>query len=251
MTFQLKTVLACFLFVLLLSTSIFAQRKAIEIQNKWTTITADGDLGDWQDSLSMFHSDSKLFYALANDEDHIYLALQSKNPELLSKIMIGGITFSVNTEVEKKNPPRVTFPILDRTPGKPKSSREVLSKEEIQDQTLERIKDIRVFGFKEIIDGPISLQNNYGIRAAAGFDSRNNFVQEIAIPIRLLNIVNRNEEITYKIRINGIGERPNTARSSYPMSPYGNPYGNPYPTQQIPKQLLPTEFQIKSKLASQ
>ncbi|MBM3401672.1 MAG: hypothetical protein FJY21_05045 [Bacteroidetes bacterium] len=183
----------------------YSQKKAELVKSMWPIkpILIDGRLDDWSDSLSLYNEATKLYYNLANDDENIYLAIKNSAPESLLRILARGISFSANIE-PKKIPAMVTFPLLDRTPGKKHVETERPEPEEIQKRILERIKEIRVDGFKEIIDGGISLYNTYGIKAAAAFDSKNNLVQEIAIPIRLLGIdPDRKEPITYGIRING------------------------------------------------
>lgn len=197
--------------VLLLSIILFgtlpasSQKKAELIKSLWPVkpILIDGQLNDWNDSLSLYNEATKLYYNIANDDENIYLAIKNGAPESLTRILARGISFSANIE-NKKTPAMVTFPLLDRTPGKKRVEAEQPEPEEIQRRILERIKEIRVDGFKEIIDGGISLYNTYGIKAAAAFDTKNNLIQEIAIPIRLLGIqLGITEPIIYGIRING------------------------------------------------
>ena len=237
-----------------------AQKKAELINTKWakTAVQADGSLNDWQDSLSLFNDATKLYYSLANDNNNIYLALRSSSREDLTKILAGGISFSANIESKKKDPPTVIFPVLDRTPGKNRNIKEQPEEQEMQKQVLARIKDIKVTGFKEIIDGGISLQNMYGIRASAAFDKNNNLVQEIIIPLSLLNLsIAKNELVTYNIKVNGLqgfSGRMGQQRQGNPrQSMGGGMYGNQFPSRNSPmsKLLTPTEFYIKSRLASE
>jgi hypothetical protein len=235
----------------------FSQKKAELINTRWALnpVVADGVLSDWPDSLSMFNEATNLYYGLANDDKNVYLAIRSASKQDLTKILAGGISFSANIDGKKKDPPTVIFPILDRTPGKNRNTREQPEVEEMQKQVLSRIKDIKVAGFKEIIDGGISLQNTYGIRAAASFDKNNNLVQEIIIPLSLLNLSTINgDEVTYSIRVNGL-QGPSVSANQRPINqrqPMGGMYGNQFPSRnsQMSKLLASTEFYIKSRLAT-
>lgn len=263
---------------LVLSLSIFlfsslparSQKKAELITSLWADkpILIDGKLNDWNDSLSLYNDATKLYYNLSNDDENIYLAIKNGAPESLTRILARGISFSANIE-NKKIPAMVTFPLLDRTPGKKLNETEPPEPEEIQRRILERIKQIRVDGFKEIIDGGISLYNTYGIKAAAAFDSKNNLIQEIAIPIRLLGIEpGRTEPITYGIRINGfqgpaaVQQRDMNAFDDMYGGRYGGRYNGRYgrnydgmyggmPSRNYPPARISTstEFFIKSQLA--
>lgn len=256
MMIKSKTIVLLFLPVLLVgSTPAFAQKKAELIATKWASspVIIDGSLSDWNDSLALYNENTKLFYTIANNETHLFLALKNTSKESLSKIFAAGISFSANIESNKRNPPKVTFPVLDRT-ARPKKAAQVTDMKEMQKQTLARIKEIRVEGFKEIIDGGISLYNTYGIKAAAAFDANNNLIQEIAIPLSLLNLKAGNSDlITYNIKINGLQGPSGTMTQAQQTqrSRMDGMYGGQYPrTSPINKALSSTEFYIKSKLAT-
>ncbi len=230
MMIKIKTFSILFLSVFLISSfPAWSQKKAELIATKWAghPIIVDGLLNDWDDSLSLYNDAAKLYYNIANDDENIYLAIKNGSKESLTRILARGISFSANIESNKKTPAMVTFPVLDRTPGKKRNETEQPEPEEIQKRILEKIKEIRVDGFKEIIDGGISLYNTYGIKAAAAFDSKNNLVQEIAIPLRLLGIeTGRTEPVTYSIRINGF-QGPAAAQQR-DMNEFDDMYGGRY-----------------------
>lgn len=234
----------------------FAQKNAEFIQTKRIEkpIVADGILSDWQDSLTLYNEKTRLYYNLSNDDQNVYLALRTASKDDVQKVLAGGIVFSANVDVKRKENPTVTFPVLDRTPGKPKSRDEEPDLEEIQKDVLSRIKDIKVTGFKNIIDGGISLQNTYGIRAGASYDKAGNLVQEIIIPLSLLGLdVSSGQEVTYLIRVNGLQGRMATAmaqRAGNQRGPTGAMYGSQSPPKNHPayKIFATTEFYIKSKL---
>lgn len=271
MKIKIKYFLFCSLSVFIFSSlPVHSQKKAELITSLWAgkPIIIDGKLNDWNDSLSLYNEAAKLYYNIANDDENIYLAIKNGSPESLTRILARGISFSANIE-NKKIPAMVTFPLLDRTPGKKRNETEPPEPEEIQKRILERIKYIRVDGFMEIVDGAISLYNTYGIKAAAAFDSKNNLIQEIAIPIRLLGIeTGRIEPITYGIRINGFQGPPAAQRRDMNAfddmygggfgggfnGRYGRNYGGMYggmPSRNYPSARISTstEFFIKSQLA--
>ena len=255
---RIKNVVLLLLYVLLAnSVPAFSQRKAETIITKWAEkpVQIDGSLNDWTDSLTLYNDATRLFYSIANDEENLYLAIRSSSRENLSKILVGGISFSANIEKKKKDSPKVTFPVLDRTAGR---NRNVKNKQadmqEMQKQTLSKIKEIQVEGFKEIIDGGISLYNTYGIKAAVAFDVNNNLIQEIAIPLSLLDLkANKPDLVTYNIKINGL-QRPSGGtmqRQGDSRAAMGGMYGGQRPgNAQLDKLLSSTEFYIKSKLAT-
>ena len=269
---KINSFLALSFSILLISVlPAFSQKKAELITSKWADkpVLVDGLLDDWNDSLSLYNEATKLYYNLSNDDENIYLALKNSSKVELTKILARGISFSANVESSKKQAPTIIFPVLDRTPGKKRVETEEPEPEEIQKRILSRIKEIKVEGFKEIIDGGISLYNTYGIKAAIAFDSNGNLVQEIAIPIRLLGIEpGRTDPIIYGIKINGFqGPAATQRRDMNEMDNmyggryggryngrYGNNYGGMYggmPSRNYPsgKVKTSTEFFIKSILA--
>ena len=252
---RIKSIVLLILYVLLAnSLPAFSQRKAETIITKWAEkpVKVDGLMDDWPDSLTLFNDATKLFYSLSNDEENLYLTIRSSSRENLSKILLGGISFTANIESKKKDAPKVTFPVLDRTPGK---NRNVKNQQtdipEMQKQVLSRIKEIKVEGFKEIIDGGISLYNTYGIKAAVAFDANNNLIQEIAIPLSLLNLKgNRPDLVTYNIKINGVKRPSGGMVQGDPRAARGGIYGGQRQGNvQLDKSLSSAEFYIKSKLA--
>lgn len=254
---RIKSIIIVIAVVVGVHVSAFSQKKAEMINTRWANnpVVADGLLTDWPDSLSLFNEATNLYYSLANDDKNVYLALRSASKQDLTKILAGGISFSANIYGKKKDPPTVIFPILDRTPGKNRNVKEQPEEDEMQKQVLSRIKDIKVTGFKEIIDGGISLQNTYGIRAAASFDKNNNLVQEIIIPLTLLNLSTMNAgEVVYSIKVNGL--RSQTAamdqRQTAQRQQMGGMYGGQFPPRNsaMSKMLTSTEFYIKSRLAT-
>lgn len=184
----------------------WSQKKAAIIKTLWAEnpIMVDALLSDWKDSLSLYSEETKLYYNISNDDKNIYFAIKNSSEENLTKILARGISITVNYENAKTIAPTITFPILDRTPGKKPAETDQSDPKEIQKRVISKIKEIRVAGFKELVDGGVSLYNTYGIKAAMSFDDNDDMIQEIAIPMRLLGIEpDRTEPITYRIKVNG------------------------------------------------
>ena len=225
------------------------------IINEWAQkpIDIDGQLKDWNDSLRYFNEDTQFAFNILNDDKTLYLAIKSKNKQNLNRIFARGISFSVNTEGKKKSGPTVIFPVVERTSQSSKPQKKQPDIKEVQADILSRIRKINVTGFPEILDGPVSMNNTYGIAASAGFDSNDDFVTEIAIPLHLLGISTKHELIAVLIEINGIKQ----ARSTYNPNRDSRRDMYGYPNRDyrydrrpvINKQNSPIGFWIKSTLA--
>lgn len=257
MMIKTKIIVLLFLSALLVNAfPAWSQKKAELITTKWAgkPVQVDGSLKDWNDSLTLYNDATKLYYGIANDENNLYLAIRNTSKENLSKILAAGISFSANIESNRKNPLKVTFPVLDRTAGRKRTANQEIDIKEMQKQALSRIKEIKVEGFKGIIDGGISLYNTYGIKAATAFDANNNLIQEIAIPLSLLNLkAGSSDLVIYNIKINGLRDPAGeiSQRQGNQRSDRGGIYGGQYPrSTPVNKALSSTEFYIKSKLAT-
>lgn len=207
----------------------WSQKKAEVIKNKWASkpVLIDGILTDWTDSLDLYNDVTKLYYNISNDHENIYFAVKNNSEDNLSKILARGMSITVNYENSKKVGQTVTFPVLDRTPSKKQVEREEPEAKEIQRRIISKIKEIKVEGFKELVDGGISLYNTYGIKAAMAFDDKNDMIQEIAIPLRLLGIdPNHTDLITFRIRVNGFEGSSTIQRRD--MNYYDDMYGGAF-----------------------
>lgn len=213
--------------VLLFNTVTAQTKKGDPVQNRWAEfVKVDGKLEDWGDSLKYFNEGTRFSFDLSNDQETLYLAIKSKDPENLNRILARGISFSLNSKSKKEVGPTVIFPVIDRNiqtikPAKPA----VQDLNENQKQILSKLSKFHVKGFSEIIDGAVSTGNSYGILTGAGFDDQNNFTVEIAVPFRLLEITPDQQVISCQIEINGVKQ----VRTSYdpnrnsPRGMYGYP----------------------------
>lgn len=225
------------------------------IINHWADkpVDIDGQLKDWNDSLQYFNEDTQFAFNILNDDKTLYLAIKSKDKQNLNRILARGISFSVNTEGKKKLGSTVIFPTMERSsqPAKPVKGQPDIK--ETQAHILSRMQRITVTGFAEILDGSISMSNTYGVSAAANFDSEDNLVVEIAIPLHHLGITAGHELIAMLIEINGIKQ----ARSAYNPNRDSRSGMYGYPSRDyrydrrpvINKQNAATGFWIKSTLA--
>ncbi len=96
---------------------VYAQKKAELITTVWAdkTIVADGNLGDWQDSLTYYNDATRLRYSLANDDKNIYLIAEHGSwfkQQDTSWHKVSGLSDSWKHDI---------YPVLetyvDRTPG--------------------------------------------------------------------------------------------------------------------------------------
>ncbi|WP_026897510.1 hypothetical protein [Daejeonella oryzae] len=197
---------------LTISFNAYSQKKSDEVFiSKWASnnLEVDGKLNDWPEKLN-FNETTKLFYTISSNEKLIFVALKNAAPQELAKIFKYGISFSVNTEGKKKAETGITFPIAQPRTVRPNPSKisdttsSGIEMKRMREEMLARVTSIKINGFKDIMDGSISLYNTYGIKAAATFNEQNELQIELAIPLSSLGIdQNFKDPIYYNIKVNG------------------------------------------------
>ncbi|HEY1024752.1 MAG TPA: hypothetical protein VGE26_06270 [Sphingobacteriaceae bacterium] len=145
-------------------------------------IKIDGSLSEWGGLVTKYDEATRLYYAVSNDSQNLYLAVRSESKQDLAKIALSGITLSVNTDGKKKEGASATFPIISRQRSQGSNADSILK------QRITSAKEIRIRGFKQLPDGGISVANDYGIIAAASLNDNRHFIYELAIPLKHLDL---------------------------------------------------------------
>lgn len=207
-------------------------------------VKVDGNLKEWNDNFQAYNKATKLFYTVSNDDKALYLVVKSTDMQTSNKIAAGGITLAINTEGKKKDKDvySLTFPVVAANanggfggmggfgggrggaggapggvvvvggfstgPGGPGGMRNFTPDSATlaanHKKTIEAAKEIKVFGFKDVTDSLVSIYNEYGLKAAIGYDAQGNYTYELAVPLKLLNLTADGKAIAYNIKVNGM-----------------------------------------------
>ncbi|WEK20561.1 MAG: hypothetical protein P0Y49_05345 [Candidatus Pedobacter colombiensis] len=192
-------------------------------------IKIDGKNFEWKDSDFSVNKRTSLSYIISNDDKNLYLVIKSTDIANNSKILAGGITFSVNPDGKKKEKESITLtyplPASFGRPGGggPGGSRRAMGMTMAmgsgpqnakqrdsfmvarQKTQLAAAKEIKIHGFKNTTDTLISIYNEYGIKAFANIDKDNVYFYEVGIPLEALGIsVTEPKEFAYNIKLNGL-----------------------------------------------
>lgn len=212
---------------------IFIDASAQKLPDIQTTTLAapagtriDGKNTEWN-NFSAENKRTSLLYTIANDDKNLYVAIRATNNETITKILAGGISFSVNAKGKKKEDDAftITYPLIARTnnarstgQGGGGFNRQRMGQnraEQSQEQRdsvayeqrkvqLAGVKEIKIKGFTHIPDSLISIYNEHGIKAVAKMDEQKAYFCEIGIPLSQLQIsIDDKKEIAYQIRLNG------------------------------------------------
>ncbi len=189
------------LFLGFISLNTFAQEAPKTV---WAdSIHVDGDLTDWGNQTYYTFKDQDFSYAIANNADYLYIAIRVLNKAQQLKAIYNGISVTTNLEAKEKDGPTVIFPMPDVAALRAMNSREEYERpENNREAGLNLTRAISVHGFPTIVDGKISLENNYGIKASAKIDSTDDtLIYEAAISLKQLNI-NKDKPFALNLRIN-------------------------------------------------
>lgn len=189
------------LFLGFISLNTFAQEAP---KAAWAdSIHIDGDLTDWGNKTYYTFKGQDFSYSIANDADYLYIAIRIPNKAQQLKAIYNGISVTTNSEAKEKAGPTVTFPMPDVAALRAMNSKEEYEKaENNREAGLNLTRALSISGFPTIIDGRISLENNYGIKASAKIDPTDDALNyEAAISLKQLNI-NKDAAFALNLRIN-------------------------------------------------
>jgi hypothetical protein len=181
-------------------------------------IKVDGKLLEWSNGLQAYNKATQLYYTLANNNQTLFLVIQSTDQSNNRKIIAGGISLTINTTGKKRDKDAfiITFPVVSPSGMRGQFRRRGSSGDQqerpdsaaiaaLRQKVRSTAKEINVSGFKDIADSVISIYNEYGIQAAVDYDAKGNFVYELALPLKLLHIALADaKELAYNIKVNGI-----------------------------------------------
>jgi hypothetical protein len=180
-------------------------------------IKIDGKATEWDNKFKAQNNATELFYTLSNDDENLYLAVQTKFKDVIDKIMRGGITFTVNPTLDKKNTSQasVTYPSLDlagvsnvtnkmavKNSPKANPDEDPVSVNDVNKTFSMRSKVVAVSGINSIQSGEISIYNENGIQVASHFDDNLGYTYELAIPLKHLSLPDSSKPFSYQIKVN-------------------------------------------------
>ncbi len=175
-------------------------------------IKVDGKPTEWS-KMQAYNPTAEVYYTIANDDKKLYLIFQSKNDNMLAKLVNGGITFLVQRSGKKTDDGAVgvKFPYMQNKDqmvgfgwnadegGNEKS----LFAKAMSKRMSDKIKWIYTKGMLGK-DGPIPIYNNEGIMAGAALDSKGVYTCELTIDLNILGLSTAPPaKFAYHVIING------------------------------------------------
>jgi len=196
-------------------TAAYAQKPDPDVDvNMWMQhpVVVDGNSEEWHEPLNNFNSETKLAFALGNDEQNLYLVIESLDEITTGRLIRGGLTLNINTAGKKKDGIKLNFLGMQQPPpphGELKDSTMHHSEGIGEHEHDPGVRSISVSGFKSIPDGSLAIPNDAGIQVAAAFNQRRDYICELAIPLTQLNLTGKEAKgIAYQIKINSSAGNP-------------------------------------------
>lgn len=180
-------------------------------------VVVDGNSSEWHEPLNNYNTPTQLAFALANDQQNLYLIIESLDAATTGKLLRGGLTLNINTAGKKKDGIKLNFLGMQQPPPLHADQQDSLRRPEPEmmrpadREHAPGVTVIQVSGFKKIPDGTLAIPNREGIEVAAAFNQQRDYICELAIPLSLLELKGDEvKAIAYNIKINAPGksERP-------------------------------------------
>ncbi len=190
-------------------------------------VKVDGRATEWKNQFQAYNKATDVFYTMANDDNKLYLVIQSADEYIIKKMLWGRTILTIsNTNKKTDNGITISYPIINRNDrpfinfkDKPKiitgNARSVAEADSFMNannkRLAEKLKFIKVTGFKDIDDTLISVYNTNGIKAMSGFNNKMAYTYELAIDLKLLGMdVNTTEKFYYNLTLSElpIDDRP-------------------------------------------
>jgi hypothetical protein len=224
----MKYFLLLTLSVMLFSPEFLSAQKLINVQERSihlpVTVKIDGKSTEWS-NFEAYNKSTEVYYTVANDESRLYFILKSKDAIISKKIIVGGLTLTINKEAKRNSDKKVTviFPWYDAndkaflgnliTQPSEKGIDSVSTARKADSlmkytnrEFSKRLKEIKVTGIDMLIDSVISVYNSEGIRVSALLDAKKCLTYELSIPMKYLRL-ETSAKVFYNIMLNGTSGR--------------------------------------------
>jgi hypothetical protein len=79
-------------------------------------IKIDGKPTEWN-KFQAYNNATDIFYTIANDDENLYFIVQATNPEIINRVVGGGVTLGIQKSGKKtdKNNMSITYPLTDHS----------------------------------------------------------------------------------------------------------------------------------------
>ncbi len=196
----------CFFILLLVSSiscTLFKHKKSIAVlPGTWqiTPIVIDGDCKDWPSPYPNYDSKSMVAYATSNDNNYLYVTMQTGDELTQMKILKMGMTVSIDTNGKKSPQFNINYPLQnDNTmlidmPASNEKQKNDLHPSISTKQRIQKINAMAKEANQFALDGFTNCNGVYmlsqttacGIKVKLSIDEYKELVWEAAIPFKVI-----------------------------------------------------------------
>lgn len=188
-----------FLIIYLAPLALFAQKKHDFVFREMQDVKVDGDLEDWNGKL--YNEDSDLWsFAISKGSDKMFVAVRIKDEMLQREALRNGIFVNLSYDSKKKDGAKLVFPYVDRERLRALSQDEDRKDDNVKNDLLKSVRGYWIMGFSKVVDGLLSFDNMYGIRAFVQMHESGELHYESEIPLDLIKF--KENRVAVQIGIN-------------------------------------------------
>lgn len=188
-------------------------------------VKIDGKATELNNTFQAYNPATSLYYTLSNDDENLYLAIQTSQPRVMAKMLYSGVTLVVNTIGRKKDNDAgnmmITYPnltaddsqyIVSKLGIKIATGRNIIKKGDppkLTDSAIAVVNHlieakaniIKISGIKAIDDSLLSIYNAGGIKVASTTNQQV-YTYEMLVPLKLLGLsVNSAKSFSYEVKL--------------------------------------------------
>lgn len=180
-----------------------------------SNIKIDGKATEWDNKFQAHNDATGVSYTMANDDENLYLVIQTLDYNIVDKIVAMGATLTIQ-KMGKSNPTgavSITYPTS--TTLSFSNSRDRIARKDTSAKTTDSLmrdynarlgrqcKQIGVHGIKDM-DTLISAYNEDGIKVACLFSNKQSFTLELSVSLKQLGLTAADgAKFAYHLKLNG------------------------------------------------
>jgi hypothetical protein len=197
---QRNLILGLFLIVVALFSGCTPKQHIYKSSWQSTQVSIDCNINDWKLPLQFEDQTTKLNYSVSNDNNNLYICIQTDNDATVSGIIQRGLQLWLDTTGRKNHQVGIMCPIpqgkgySSDNNGRHQRTRNSENGQQAPPDTvwqnqqyrllMESIKQMHISGFKTVPDGLVNLHDTSGIQLCINLYNYKVFVYEAAIPLK-------------------------------------------------------------------
>jgi hypothetical protein len=166
--------------VALVTWPAFGGKLEIDSQPTGAAFEVDGDLAEWQDTMTFIKSE-RVYLGVANDDEHVYLAMQSRDGDVNRAVVMSGLIVRLDTGGKKAL--GIEYPTGVMASSGSRSRNRPQSRQEIAERFRASLGSFTVTGPGKKDRETLPVDDGRGIEVACDVGS-GGFIYELKVPLR-------------------------------------------------------------------